>query len=178
MPDHRITTEWMGERIETLEDLLPEAPRAIVIGINPSRVSVDAGHYYQGRLGQLLFRRLAGVGLFDGAPRGQEDDALLERGVGFTDLVKRPSARATDLTSEELAHGLESLADKLAAVEAPLLIFTFKQTAKLLYGPFPGAGFLPDDGGPTRYVMPGPYAARNVADGLLGQLRYHLDVSR
>ncbi len=175
MTDHRRTETWLGERIETLEDLLRPNLRAVVIGINPSSVSVAAGHYYQGRLGQLLFRRLKAAGLFEGAPRGEEDDVLLARGVGFTDIVKRPSARASELSSRDLAHGRAQLERKLASLDVPLLIFTYKRTAELLYGRFDGAGFITQPGErPARFVMPGPYAPRAVADELLTDLREYL----
>ena len=167
---------WLGETVETLEDLLRPGLRAVVIGINPSCVSVEAGHYYQGRLGQLLFRRLTAVGLFDGAPRGEEDDVLFAQGVGFTDIVKRPSPRAGALTSRDLAHGREELARKLVSLDVPLLIFTYKRTAAVLYGPFEGAGFISRPGErQTRFVMPGPYAPRAVADELLAGLRAYLE---
>ena len=175
MTDHRHTRMWLGERVETLEDLLRPNLRAVVIGINPSCVSVEAGHYYQGRLGQLLFRRLRAVGLFEGAPRGEEDDALLARGVGFTDVVKRPSRRANELSARDLAHGRRVLERKLTSLDAPLLIFTYKRAATALYGPFDGAGFISRSGErPARFVMPGPYASRAVADELLADLREHL----
>jgi hypothetical protein len=35
----------MGEKAETLADLLRPGLRAVVVGINPSPVSVAAGHY-------------------------------------------------------------------------------------------------------------------------------------
>lgn len=44
--------EWMGAEYLTLRDVLPESPRAVVVGLNPSPVSVAAGHYYQGQVGQ------------------------------------------------------------------------------------------------------------------------------
>ncbi len=178
MTNHRRIETWLGEHVETLEDLLRPNLRAVVIGINPSCVSVEAGHYYQGRLGQLLFKRLRVVGLFPGAPRGEEDDALLADGVGFTDLVKRPSRRANDLTSRDVAHGREELRRKLASLDVPLLIFTYKRTAEVLYGRFDGAGFISQRGErPARFVMPGPYAPRMVADELLGDLREYLSAN-
>lgn len=179
MPDHRRTETWLGEQVETLEDLLRPSLRAVVIGINPSCVSVEAGHYYQGRLGQLLLRRLKTVGLFDGAPKGEEDDVLFAHGVGFTDIVKRPSRRANALSSNDLAHGREELERKLASLDVPLVIFTYKKTAQVLYGPFEGAGFISKAGErPARYVMPGPYAPRAVADRLLGDLAGYLGANR
>jgi len=49
---HRVQVEWMGETVESLEDLLRPGLRIVCVGINPAPVSVAAGHYYQGRLGQ------------------------------------------------------------------------------------------------------------------------------
>ena len=49
---HRDTEAWMGEKVVTLADLLRPGLQAVVVGINPSPVSVAAGHYYQGRSGQ------------------------------------------------------------------------------------------------------------------------------
>jgi TDG/mug DNA glycosylase family protein len=43
---HRATEEWMGQQVETLEDLLRPGLRAVCIGINPAPTSVGAGHYY------------------------------------------------------------------------------------------------------------------------------------
>lgn len=80
---HRVAEEWMGEHIETLEDLLSEDLRAVCVGINPSPTSVEAGHYYQGPLGQKHFARLRQAGLLPAEIDGFEDDALLENGVGF-----------------------------------------------------------------------------------------------
>ena len=38
----------MGNQVQTLADLFRHGLRAVVVGINPSPVSVAAGHYYQG----------------------------------------------------------------------------------------------------------------------------------
>ena len=47
-PGHRVKETWMGEDVETLADLLRPGLNAVCVGINPSPVSVAAGHYYQG----------------------------------------------------------------------------------------------------------------------------------
>jgi hypothetical protein len=36
VPDHRTTVEWLGEPVETLEDLLRPGLRAVFVGINPA----------------------------------------------------------------------------------------------------------------------------------------------
>ena len=163
----------MGEPVETLEDLLRPGLYAVCVGINASTVSVTKGHYYQGRLGQQFYERLRYVGLLPRDADGWEDDALFERGVGFTDIVKRATARADALRREEFEHGRALLRDKLNRVQPTLAVFTYLRTAKVLFGSAAAAGFFEPNGhSDMRYfAMPGPY--ENVArrDALLGELR-------
>ena len=152
----------MGEEVQTLEDLLRPGLRAVCVGINPSPVSVSAGHYYQGRAGQRFFSRLREAGVMpDDAVRGHEDDGAFAAGVGFTDIVKRPTANATSLPVSEFSHGRETLLAKLATYRPPLVIFTFKKTAQVLFGDFAGTGFVPGLrlAESEIFVMPGTYEA-------------------
>ena len=55
---HRTTIVVDGLPIETLADLPPLRDRLLFVGLNPSPVSVEAGHYFQGRLGRLFWQRL------------------------------------------------------------------------------------------------------------------------
>lgn len=166
----------MGQEVETLEDLLRPGLRAVCVGINPSPVSVRVGHYYQGRLGKLFYSRLREVGLLPADADRYEDDALFAEGVGFTDIVKRPTARAKELRPDEYEHGRAALVEKLEAVGAPLVIFTYKKTAEVLLGPFRGSGLLPRQEAPPSdpYVMPGPYARREEVRSKLRELRSYL----
>lgn len=170
---HRVVEDWMGSPVETLADLVPTKPRIVCVGINPAPVSVAAGHYYQGRLGQRLYDRLRQIGLLPERVDGWEDDEAVERGVGFTDIVKRPTASASDVTSAEFRYGAEVLGAKLQTWDAPLVVFVFKKAATRLLGPFHGNGFVPElrVGMSAVYVMPGPYESREKADSTLGSLR-------
>jgi TDG/mug DNA glycosylase family protein len=109
----------MGSPVETLADLVPIQPRTVCVGINPAPISVAAGHYYQGRLGQRLFDRLRQVDLLPEQVDSWEDDEAFGRGVGFTDIVKRPTGSASEVTPAEFRYGAEVLAAKLAAWEVP-----------------------------------------------------------
>jgi hypothetical protein len=51
-----------GKQIETLKELLRPGLRFVVVGLNPACRSVAAGHYYQGRLGQLFSNACSGTG--------------------------------------------------------------------------------------------------------------------
>ena len=133
----------MGERVTTLEDLLRPGLRAVCVGINPAPPSVEAGHYYQGRLGRGFFSRLRQVGVLSSNLDGFEDDAAFAAGIGFTDIVKRPTASAKEVQPAEFKHGRELLEAKLAEHKPELVIFTFKKTAETLFGSFAGNGFVP-----------------------------------
>ncbi|MEO6207502.1 MAG: hypothetical protein ABIP77_06075, partial [Candidatus Limnocylindrales bacterium] len=52
------TTLVQGVQTVTLADLPPLRDGLLFIGLNPSPVSVEAGHYHQGRLGRTFWRRL------------------------------------------------------------------------------------------------------------------------
>lgn len=168
---HRVVVWWMGEDVETLADLFPPSPRAVCVGINPAPPSVAAGHYFQGRLGQQFFGRLRQSGLLEVAATGFEDDAAVRAGIGFTDLVKRPTARAGEVGEGEMRHGTDILRRRIEDVGAPVLIFPFKAAATHLVGHFPGNGWIDARfAGAEVFVMPGPYEARATATVTIASL--------
>lgn len=168
---HRKTIDWMGARVKSLADLFPSPLRAVCIGINPAPISVEAGHYYQGRQGQRFFARLRQAGVLPEVTSGYEDDAAVAGGFGFTDVVKRPTASADELTADELRHGAKLLAEKLRALDAPVLLFPFKKAAVALVGRFDGNGWITRDfEGSRLFVMPGPYESSTTASATIATL--------
>jgi len=174
---HRVVEDWMGEEVETLADLLGPNLRAVCVGINPAPISVERGHYYQGTLGQRLWDRLRHVGLIPSSFQGWEDDAAFECGVGFTDIVKRPTPSEREIRAAEYAHGRPLLAEKLTAAAPSIVIFTFKKVATKYFGAFQGNGFVPELEIASRpvFVMPGPMesvtTARPTLDDLADRLQ-------
>ena len=162
--------EWQGVEVETLDDLLRPGLRAVCVGINPAPVSVAAGHYYQGKLGQAFFSRLRRAGLLPSLP-GWEDDVAFAAGIGFTDIVKRPSGSATEITADELDYGKSRLISKLEAVRPEIVVFTFKKTATVIFGSFGGYGFIGKTlAGGDVFVMPGPYERADRVAAALAEL--------
>jgi double-stranded uracil-DNA glycosylase len=176
MTGHRVVEHWMGRDVETLEDLLRPGLRAVCVGINPAPRSVAAGHYYQGPIGQRFFRRLRDADVLH-ARAGFEDDAAFADGIGFTDIVKRPTARGHEVDASEFRYGAELLHSKLSEHRPELVIFTFKRTAEALFGTFRGNGFV--DGlfldHSDVFVMPGPMESTKTAEATLRGLaaRWH-----
>ncbi|MEA2231600.1 MAG: hypothetical protein QOD83_1416 [Solirubrobacteraceae bacterium] len=169
---HRITAAWMGETVTTLADLLRPGLSMVIVGINPSPVSVAAGHYYQGQIGQRFYARLAQASILNLAAAGSADDAAYVAGIGFTDVVKRPTSRAQGLRPGELQHGRALLDEKLAALHVPRVLFTFKGGAQALLGTFEGHGLLADRtlAGAEVFVMPGPMERTDRVQLALAQL--------
>ena len=100
---------------------------------------------------------------------------LLERGIGFTDIVKRPTRRAHELRTAEYAHGRGRLLEKLHRYRPELVIFSYKKTAEVLLGRFRGHGERPSPiEGMRMFVMPGPYEKADRVSAGLEQLRAFL----
>ncbi len=122
------------EGASTLPDRAPREGGVVLVGINPAPASVSAGHYYQGRLGRRLWRRLEGLGLLRDPEPGSEDDGFVSAGNGLTDLVKRPTAAADLLSSAELEAGADSLREKIREWRPGLVLFAFRAPAEALLG--------------------------------------------
>jgi double-stranded uracil-DNA glycosylase len=92
----------------------------VFVGINPSVYSVEHGHYFA-RPGNrfwpcisassLTKRARAGLGVDALGP--QHDRALQAYGIGFTDLVKRATPKASDVKPAEFAAGVAHLVAKI-----------------------------------------------------------------
>jgi len=168
---HRTTLQLGGTPIETLADLPPLRDRLLFVGLNPSPVSVRAGHYFQGRLGRMFWERLmvAQILARDTAIE-TADDALVAAGHGLTDLLKVPSPRdiATDAT---LRAGVGPLWQKIAIWRPAAIVFVYKRAAEIAAGrsltePWGQLVGVALSGRPC-FLMPGPYApSEQVSEGL------------
>ena len=161
----------MGEQVETLEDLLRPGLCAVFVGLNPAPRSVAAGHYYQGRLGQRFFDRLRRAGILPSSP-DWEDDLAFANGLGFTDIIKRPTASQAELLPAEYTYGKPLLVEKIERVAPTLVVFTFKTTAAFIFGRFRGSGHTGHRLGQAEgVVMPNSFAPRATAVAQLAELR-------
>ena len=176
---HQAREDWMGDEVLTLADVWPQVPRAMIVGLNPAPSSVAAGHYYQGQVGQGQLRKLASAGLFR-TPTGRFfEDAALSAGVGFTDIVKRPSRGEGDVSSDEIRFGSAYLADKLQSRGVDLIVCVFRHPVKVLLGSegVPGMGAKRTSWGARVFRMPGPFDKRENVARVMAELTAHLESS-
>jgi TDG/mug DNA glycosylase family protein len=172
---HRTTITVNGATVETLADLPPLRDRLLFVGLNPSPVSVEAGHYFQGRLGQLFWRRLMTAAILPADTAiASADDTLVATGHGLTDLLKVPTPRdeATDAT---LRSGVGPLWQKVAIWRPAAIVFVYKRAAEIVasrplaepWGKLDGVAMS----GRPCFLMPGPYAPQAEVTAALNFLR-------
>lgn len=123
-------TTQSDHQMSTLPDLLAPKLDLLFVGINPSLYSVQQGHYFarsQNRFWPAFSRSLLSQPIRIALGREQltpGDDHLLPRfGVGFTDVVKRPTASAAQLTSSDYRAGIPILLDKLTQTAPRIVCF-------------------------------------------------------
>jgi TDG/mug DNA glycosylase family protein len=172
---HVTSIEIDGHEVDTLADLPPLRDHLLFVGLNPSPVSVEAGHYHQGRLGQTFWRRLMTAGILPQAtPIETADDALLAAGHGITDLLKTPTAR-DEASDAVLTTGVGPLWQKIALWRPGAVVFIYKRAATIAAGrdlkePWGQLVGVAMAGRPC-FLMPGPYAPTEQVDEGLNLLR-------
>ena len=159
--------------MKTLDDLLKRNLDLIFVGINPSIYSVERGHYFA-RPGNRFWPCLSRSKLSLAARSAlkvdvlmpQHDRALQKFGIGFTDVAKRPTVKASDLPLRELAAGVDALLDKLKKFKPRVACFHgitgYRHVHDLLGDKSSVArhGFQPLGLGETRlYLAPNPSGA-------------------
>ena len=107
---------------ETLPDYLRPGLDIVLIGLNPSAYSVRMGHYFANPRNRF-WAALSASGLV-GREVGPEDDAaLLELGIGLTDLAKRATPQASGLNAADYRRDAPRL--KARIVNASPIIACF-----------------------------------------------------
>src|SRR5437868_7009477 len=92
----------------TIPDLVGPQMRVLLVGINPSLYSGWSGTHFA-RPGNRLWRTLLEAGFTAHLLHPSESDAILAAGLGITNLVARATARADELSDDEVRAGVEPL---------------------------------------------------------------------
>src|SRR6266511_1148251 len=172
-PGFQTEVDWLGSSVVTLADVKPVERGILLVGVNPAPRSVAAGHYYQGQIGKRLWARLQRVGLLtEPVIPGAEDEAFGRAGNGLTDVVKRPTLSAAEVSIEELDAGTTLLRAKVRAWKPGLVLFAFKAAASAALGTAElRPGFGPDLEGVPTLLLTGPYAGATDAEQINTVLR-------
>jgi TDG/mug DNA glycosylase family protein len=97
----------------TIPDVIGPDTRVLFCGINPGLYSAATGWHF-GRPGNRFWPSLHRSGFTPTQLHPSEQATLVGLGLGITNIVARASARADELTPDELTAGAAVLADKVA----------------------------------------------------------------
>lgn len=110
MPAGRTPTkdELQAAYDRAVPDLVAPGLRVLLVGINPSLWSGWSGYHF-GRPSNRLWQTLHEAGLTGRKLRPEDTDELLAAGIGITNFVNRATARADELTDDEIRTGVPRL---------------------------------------------------------------------
>ena len=139
-------------RARTLPDTVGAGMRLLVCGLNPSLYAADAGTGFA-RPGNRFWPAALAAGLVttDRSP----NRALRDHGVGMTDIVKRATVGAAELTGDEYRAGLARVARLAAWLRPGAVCFVGLAGWRAAADRRAAAGVQPEGlGGVPVYVMP------------------------
>lgn len=146
--------EVAATRLRTLPDTVGAAMRVLLVGLNPSLFSADAGVGFA-RPGNRFWPAALASGL---VTRDRDTrHALNAHGVGLTDLVKRATARADELVPAEYRSGAERVEALVEWLAPGCVCFVGLSGYRIAIDRAAKTGWQPVVfGGRPVYVMPNP----------------------
>ena len=97
---------------QTVPDTIAPNLKVLFVGINPGLYSA-ATHRHFARPGNRFWPALRDGGFTDGLMSPFESHQLLERGYGVTNICRRATNAADELTRDELVRGAKTLVRKV-----------------------------------------------------------------
>jgi double-stranded uracil-DNA glycosylase len=174
------TDPWLSARVaraRTLPDTVGAGMRLLVCGLNPSVRAADAGVGFVTPGNRFWPAALAA----ELVPADRDPRAALAAGVGMTDLVKRATPRADELTRDEYRAGLARVERLVRWLEPGAVCFVGLAGWRAAVNRRAAPGEQPDGlGGRPAYVMPSTSGlnARIPVDELADHLRAALALGR
>ena len=159
-------------RAQPLPDVVDEGLRTLFVGINPSLRSAEVGHHFAGR-GNPFWRLLHAAGLTPEALAPEDDGALLTFGLGVTNVCRRPTRSAAELTRPELTAGAAELREKVRQLRPAVVALVGVSLYPVVFpgGGEPGPGGKEARlGGARVFVLPNPSGLNAAYPGFRDKL--------
>jgi TDG/mug DNA glycosylase family protein len=156
-PARPTPAELAAARKLTIPDVVAPGLSVLFSGINPGLYSAATGYHFA-RPGNRFWPALHQSGFTPRQFRPDEQEQLLGLGLGITNIVDRATARADELTAQELRDGGAALLAKAARLHPRWLAVVGVTAYRTAFGR-PGVGVGPQEltTGDTRlWVLPNP----------------------
>jgi TDG/mug DNA glycosylase family protein len=145
---------------ERLPDQLQVGLRLIFVGTAASKRSASEGHYYA-HPGNRFWSALHKVGMTERVYEPREYGALLQLGIGFTDLSKSHAGMDHEMSAQSV--GVVAFKSKIKKYRPKSIAFTSKKAASLFFSKPTGAILLGrqthEPGFPEVFVLSSPSGA-------------------
>jgi TDG/mug DNA glycosylase family protein len=141
----------------TIRDVVAAGLDVVFVGINPGLYSGAVGHHFA-RPGNRFWKALHLSGFTRRQLSPFEERVLLDEGLGVTNIVRRSTAAAAELSPEELRAGARRVRALAERYQPRWLAFLGLGAYRTAFES-PGAivGLQPDDIGPSRvWLLPNP----------------------
>jgi TDG/mug DNA glycosylase family protein len=155
----RRPSSWdlTAARDKTIPDVAGPGLRVLFAGINPGLYSAATGYHFA-RPGNRFWPALYAAGFTDRVLRPDEQEDLLPLGLGITNVVARATARADELTADEVRAGGRVLTAKVARLGPRWLAVVGITVYRTAFGrPAATVGRQQETvGGASLWVLPNP----------------------
>jgi TDG/mug DNA glycosylase family protein len=127
----------MPPRKSSTPDILKSGLAALFVGINPGLMSARLGHNFANPANGF-WRLMHESGLLPRRLRPEEEMALLDHGLGLTNLVGRETRGVMDLSREEMEGGRRALLAKIRKCQPLVVVFVGITVYRSFFGKKPG----------------------------------------
>lgn len=142
---------------KTITDVIAPDLKVLFCGINPGLYSGATGHHFA-RPGNRFWKTLYAAGFSDKQLSPHEQRELLKNGYGITNICERTTARADELTNQEIVVGGERLRAKVLEFQPKYLAVLGITSYRIAFDrPKAVLGLQAEQIGNTRiWVLPNP----------------------
>lgn len=145
-----------------MKDVIAPGLDILFVGINPGTLSASTGYHFA-RNTNRFYRALHEGGLTPRLYAPEEDQLLVEIGIGITNIVERSSGMAQELKRAEYEAGREPLRAKIRTYQPLIVAFAGRMAAAGFFGAHRDLG--PQEElveGSRVFVAPSPSAANKA----------------
>ena len=155
----RRPSSWdlTAARDKTIPDVVAPGLQVLFAGIKPGLYSAATGYHFA-RPGNRFWPALYAAGFTDRVLRQEEQEDLLALGLGITNVVARATARADELTDDELRAGGRRLEAKVRRWRPTVVAFVGIGSYRVVSGIKKAQVGLQEEpfGGSYAWVLPNP----------------------
>lgn len=124
-----------GEPIDalSLSDKIPKKCHTLFVGVNPGIRSASIGHYFAG-YSNYFWKLLYASGIWPSPMKTEDDDKIVLKGFGLTDVAKRPTPGIAGLRKNDYSASRDRIKTIAAQFKPYTIVFVSKQAVRAFRG--------------------------------------------